>query len=359
MASKKTKKILISLGVIGTLAAAAAVTIGAMNGNIFGQNNEPQQLAQVLRVDYDNKDCLLSWDIVEHADSYNVSINGEKQVVTENTIFYVPTEQTTEFQIQALDSTGEYKNSNWSDTLTYTIPENEVSYASVNSFVSTMMPSDYKLVKLINISIDSNDNKTYTNAVFKRDGKLSVYELRTSYNTEINSLKDAIEIENAGTRILDYYDIANYDSANSLLKSNSYVGQMEEYRQQGYKFEVVSQQVGKADIDNSVFNIYATYKLTKDNDIKYVNNRMGVVVKNTSPNEKTNYTTRVENAEDRILYEEYFKVLSGDEINVAKDMEEANVPLTFDVENTSENNFVDANRQNSYYTYSSDDDYSL
>lgn len=357
MASKKTKKILISLGVIGTLAAAAAVTIGAMNGNIFGQNNEPQQLAQVLRVDYDNKDCLLSWDIVEHADSYNVSINGEKQVVTENTIFYVPTEQTTEFKIQALDSTGEYKSSNWSSALTYTIPENEMSYASVNAFVSTMMPGSYSLKKLVNISIE--DNELLTNAVFERDDELKVYELRTGYNDNIDSIYDAIYTNNVGTEIIDYYDIANYNSAESLLKSNSYVGQMEEYRQQGYKFEVVSQQVGKTYNDGSVFNIYATYKLTRDSEKIYVNSMITSVIESLSPNEKTNYTTRVENAEDRILYEKYFKVLSGDEINVAKDMEEANVPLTFDVENTSENNFVDANRQNSYYTYSSDDDYSL
>lgn len=357
MASKKTKKILISLGVIGTLAAAAAVTIGAMNGNIFGQNNEPQQLAQVLRVDYDNKDCLLSWDIVEHADSYNVSINGEKQVVTENTIFYVPTEQTTEFKIQALDSTGEYKSSNWSSALTYNIPENEVSYASVNAFVATMMPGDYKLTKLVNISIE--DNELLTNAVFERNDELKVYELNTAYNTEINSLKDAIEMKNAGTRILDYYDIANYNSAESLLKSNSYVGQMEELRQQGYNFEVVSQQVGKNSDDNSDFFIFATYKAINGVEIKYVNSTYQVGIPNISANEKSNYTTRLENVEDRILGESYFKILSGDEIDVAKDMEEANVPLTFDVENTSENNFVDANRQNSYYTYSSDDDYSL
>ena len=133
---------------------------------------------------YDDETYILSWDIVENADSYNVSINDDDELVVEdNKVFYVPINQTSEFKIKALDSTGEYQSSKWSNSLTYTIKENEISYASVSAFVSTMMPSDCKLVKLINISIDSNDNKTYTNAVFKRDGKLSVYELRTGYNT--------------------------------------------------------------------------------------------------------------------------------------------------------------------------------
>ena len=148
-------------------------------------------------------------------------------------------------------------------------------------------------------------------------------------------MSEALYLNNLGTEIINYYDIANYDSANSLLKSNSYVGQMEELRQQGYTFEVVSQQVGKTYEDNSVFNIYATYKLTRDSEKIYVNSMITSVIESLSPNEKTNYTTRVENAEDRILYEKYFKVLSGDEINVAKDMEEANVPLVFDFTSSS------------------------
>lgn len=357
MAIKKSKKILISLGVIGTLAAAAAVTVGVVKGNFFGTTTETPQLSQVVDIKYDQNDCILSWNEVEHADSYNVSINGEQEVVTDNQIYYVPLAQTSEFKIQALDSTGEYDPSNWSETLTYTIPANEVSYTSVNAFVSTMLPSDYKLTKLVNISID--DNKLLTNAVFERDSELKVYELSTQYDFTIESLSDVVKDKAEYTRILNKYDIANYDSASSLLKSNSYVGQMEEYRQQGYTFKVVSQQVGKTSDNNAVFNIYATYKLTKDDEIKYANSMVTAVINEESSIEKTNYTKRVENPEDRILYEKYFKVLSGDEINVAKDMEEANVPLTFNVENTTANEYVNANNQGVHYTYSNNDDYCL
>ena len=335
---KKTAKVVINV-LVGAIALVGVGLGGFLILNMLGvfETSNQNKPDKAKNLQYDDKNYILSWDAVEEADSYYISINDDDDYfeTSENSYFYVVKDSITTFKVQALaeienedGSTSLYK-SDWSETLTYTIPENEVSYASVNSFVSTMMPSDYKLVKLINISIE--DNELLTNAVFERDDELKVYELRTGYNDNIDSIYDAIYTNNVGTEIIDYYDIANYDSASSLLKSNSYVGQMEEYRQQGYKFEVVSQQVGKVDDDNSVFNIYATYKLTKDNDTKYVNNRTGVVIKNTSPNEKTNYTTRVENAEDRILYEEYFKVLSGDEINVAKDMEEANIPFVFKI----------------------------
>ena len=333
----KIIKKLISFVLVIILIAGGFVLFTKLNIN-FNNNEEQYKLDTVKNISYDDKKYIISWDEVEEADRYYIAINDDDDYieVTQNSHYYVVKDLITNFKIQAAvekeDENGFltlYK-SEWSKTYTYTIEGNEVTYGSVSAFVSTMMPSDYKLIKLINISIDSNDNKIYTNAVFKRDGKLSVYELRTSYNTEINSLKDAIEIENVGTRILDYYDIANYNSAESLLKSNSYVGQMEEYRQQGYKFEVVSQQVGKADIDNSVFNIYATYKLTKNDEIKYINSMVTVVINEESSYEKTNYTTRVENPEDRLLYEKYFKVLSGDEIDLAKDMEEAKIPLVFE-----------------------------
>lgn len=331
----KIIKKLISFVLVIILIAGGFVLFTKLNIN-FNNNEEQYKLDTVKNISYDDKKYIISWDEVEEADRYYIAINDDDDYieVTQNSHYYVVKDLITNFKIQAAvekeDENGFltlYK-SEWSNTLTYTIPENEVSYASVNAFVSTMMPSDYKLIKFINISIE--DNQLLTNAVFERNGELKVYELHTAYNTEINSLKDAIEIKNAGTRILDYYDIANYDSANSLLKSNSYVGQMEEYRQQGYKFEVISQQVGRNSDDNSDFFIFSTYKATKGEDIKYINCTYQVGIPNTSAYEKINYTTRLENPEDRILGESHFKVLSGDEIDLAKDMEEAKIPLVFE-----------------------------
>ena len=335
---KKTAKVVINV-LVGAIALVGVGLGGFLILNMLGvfETSNQNKPDKAKNLQYDDKNYILSWDAVEEADSYYISINDDDDYfeTSENSYFYVVKDSITTFKVQALaeienedGSTSLYK-SDWSETLTYTIPENEVSYASVNAFVSTMMPSNCKLVKLVNISIE--DNELLTNAVFERNSELKVYELRIGYNDNIDSIYDAIYTNNVGTEIIDYYDIANYNSAESLLKSNSYVGQMEELRQQGYSFEVVSQQVGKYRNDNSSFQIYATYKAINGEDIKYINNTTLVGVPNTSPNEKTNYTTRVENPEDRILYEEYFKILSGDEINVAKDMEEANIPFVFKI----------------------------
>ena len=99
---------------------------------------------------------------------------------------------------------------------------NLLSYASVNAFVSTMLPSNCKLVKLVNISIE--DNELLTNAVFERNSELKVYELSTKYDFTIESLSDVVNERAAYTRILDRYDIANYNSklicwANGRIKT--------------------------------------------------------------------------------------------------------------------------------------------
>ena len=328
------KKVFTIISLVISLITIAVFAIVFLPPLLNTSTSSYPTLKAPTNLSYDDETYILSWDIVENADSYNVSINDDDELVVEdNKVFYVPTNQTTEFKIQALDSTGEYKNSNWSDSLTYTIPANEVSYASVNAFVSTMLPSNCKLVKLVNISIE--DNELLTNAVFERNSELKVYELSTKYDFTIESLSDVVNERAAYTRILDRYDIANYNSAESLIKSNSYVGQMEELRQQGYDFEVVSQQVGTSKEDGSSFKIYGTYKIFNDEETKYINSIIIVGVYNTSPNEKTNYTTRLENVEDRILRESYFKILSGDEIDLVKDIETANIPLIFDFGSSS------------------------
>ena len=330
------KKAFTIISLVASLAIVAVLAIVFLPPLLNTSTSSYPTLKAPTNLSYDDETYILSWDIVENADSYNVSINDDDELVVEdNKVFYVPINQTSEFKIKALDSTGEYQSSKWSNSLTYTIKENEISYASVSAFVSTMLPGDYNLKKLVNISIDSNENKVYTNAVFERDSELKVYELSTEYDFAIESLSDIVKDNAEYTRISNRYDIANYDSANSLLKSNSYVGQMEELRQQGYTFEVVSQQVGKINDRNSEFKLYATYKAGSEQDTKYFNTITTIVIPNTSPNEKTNYTTRVENPEDRILYEEYFKILTDDEIDLVKDIEAANIPLVFDFTSNS------------------------
>ena len=173
----------------------------------------------------------------------------------------------------------------------------------------------------MNISIDGIAIRT--NAIFESNNKIEMYELYTYYEDGITSLQVCMNKDESFSfvRIIDKYDIVDYNSADYLLKSNSFVGQMEEYRLQGYTFEVVSQHVGKTKESNEVFNIYATYKLTKGDEVKYINNKTLVIMNEESPNEIENYTRKVANPEDRYLIEEFCHELVGDEIILAQEME--------------------------------------
>ena len=271
---------------------------------------------------------FFSWNTVEGANRYGVIIgkyeDGEWQqdspkAVEENKYYYSADAEKIAIKVQAQDSTGEKANSEWSKEYVHEINQQQISYDSANLFVSSMLP--YKLLKVVNISIDGNAVRT--NAIFQRNNKVEMYELYTYYEDGITSLQVCMNKDESFSfvRIIDKYDIVDYNSADYLLQSNSFIGQMEEYRLQGYTFEVVSQHTAKTKENNEVFNIYATYKLTKGDEVKYINNKTTVVVNEESPNEKENYTKKVANPEDRYIIEEFCHELVGDEIILAQKME--------------------------------------
>lgn len=271
---------------------------------------------------------FFSWNTVEGANRYGVIIgkyeDGEWQqdsskAVEENKYYYSADAEKISVKVQAQDSTGEKANSEWSKEYVHEINQQQISYDSANLFVSSMLPSSYNLLKVVNISIDGNAVRT--NAIFESNNKVEMYELYTYYENGITSLEDCMNTKPTFVEIVNKYEVLDYNSADYLLQSNSFVGQMEEYRQQGYTFEVISQHVAKTGESNKVFNIYATYKLTKGDEVKYINNKMTVVVNEESPNEKENYTKKVANPEDRYIIEKFCHELEGDEITLAQEME--------------------------------------
>lgn len=289
------------------------------------QDKLPTVTGVTHNVDSNGRFCF-SWNTVEGANRYGVIIgkyeDGEWQqdspkAVEENKYYYSADAEKISVKVQAQDSTGEKANSDWSDEYIHEIPLQEITYDSASLFVSSMLP--YKLLKVVNISIDGNVVKT--NAIFESNNKVEMYELYTYYEDGITSLQDCIQNKVPFTSIRSHYEVVDYNSADYLLQSNSFIGQMEEYRQQGYTFEVISQHTARAENDNVVYNIYATYKLTKGNEVKYLNNKMVVVLNEESPNEIENYTKKVANPNARVLYEEFCHELEGDEITLAQEME--------------------------------------
>ena len=291
------------------------------------QDKLPTVTGVTHNVDSNGRFCF-SWNTVEGANRYGVIIgkyeDGEWQqdspkAVEENKYYYSADAEKISVKVQAQDSTGEKANSDWSDEYIHEIPLLEITYDSASLFVSSMLPSSYNLLKLVNISIDGNIVKT--NAIFESENKIEMYELYTYYEDGITSLQDCIQNKVPFTSIRSHYEVVEYNSADYLLQSDSFVGQMEEYRLQGYTFEVVSQHTAKTGESNQTFTIYSTYKLTKGDDTKYINSKMAVLVYEESPNEKENYTKKVANFESRGLYEEFCHELEGDEITLAQEME--------------------------------------
>lgn len=275
-----------------------------------------------------NGQFFFSWNTVEGANRYGVIISkyddgewqqGSPYVVNENECGYSVDAEKIAIKVQAQDSTGEKANSEWSKEYVHEINQQQISYDSANLFVSSMLPSSYNLLKVVNISIDGNVVKT--NAIFESNNKVEMYELYTYYENGITSLEDCMNTEPTYAGIENHYEVVGYNSADYLLQSNSFVGQMEEYRQQGYTFEVISQHVAKTGNGNQSFIIYGTYKLTKGDEVKYINNKMTVGLKEESPNEQENYTKKVANTEERRLREEFCHELEGDEITLAQEME--------------------------------------
>ena len=323
----KIKKVITSL-------LAVSVSVGAVLGatkafNFFKDNgllnpNEQHNLVldDVKNVSFDEKTSLLSWDSVENADSYVTSVNGEEYTVETNYMFYLPVENETEFKVKAVDSTGKYKESNWSDVYTYSVSKDEVTYSSVYGFVDGMLQGSDKVQKILSMEI--NNGYLYTKASFlDRKGNPKLYYLQT----DIGNFKELSEIiknqDQCFTRTYRSFDLCEQNAMEYLVKSNSFDGKLEEYRQQGYEISVVSSATGLRD-NYASLQIDATLKLQKGNDTKYVTISLSAFVKNPTGNPKIDYTVKLADPEQRSMNTSNFVILSGDLAKFAEEMDRVN-----------------------------------
>ncbi|MCH5172075.1 MAG: hypothetical protein J1F31_04560 [Erysipelotrichales bacterium] len=317
----KAKKIITSI--ITTLIIVGALYVGYTTINKSGilNNNEGfKTLQKPTNLSFNEETYTLSWNEVKHADQYIASIDGKQETIETNTFYYISLNEVTEFKVIALDSTGTYLPSQWSDTYTYTL-RNDFSYAKVGAYVNKHV-SGRELQKIICVYV--NKNSLYFSGVFDDNGNDRLYDLKFNYSNDATSIEDAITNEKIkDIDVNDLYKIAEYDSASYLLQSNTYAGEMEQRRLEGYEFSVVSSQAVKSG-DNEIFKIYSTYKLTKGQEMKYISNTIECYVPNASSNEKTNFTTKLIDPESRMLREYSYHELKGDEIDFAKIIEELN-----------------------------------
>lgn len=314
--TSKAIKAIIGIASTGVAVATAVVTMNKMG--IFDKvNPNPdnpvvQRLDTVQNLAYDKDSQLLTWDTVQNADRYKLSINGDVQTLDTNSYYYIPAQKETSFKVQALDSSGTYLPGEWSSIYTYTMEDQKqdesIDLAKVDYFVNGLRAS-CDLKKITSMYID--DNGYYrVQGEFNQNGDAKVIDMAVRYNDTISSLSDAMTKDIRGTSINNKYDVAYYDSAQYLLDSHSYAGKMEEYRLAGYDFDVVSSCVGYT--DSGRFTIYGTYKLTNGSNTKYLQNATECWITDSSPSEQTNYTTKLLYTDTRVLKERSCNELTGD-----------------------------------------------
>lgn len=287
----------------------------------FGLNTESEDvLAKVKNIQYNS--YYFSWDSVEHADSYIADINGEQTTVFDNEIYHVPLSERTEIKVKPVDSAGVYASPDWSVPYVYVL-DNEFSYSSVGAYINNVM-SPSKLIKIVNAYV--KNNSLYTDSVFLDNGEVKLMQLQIKYNESVTSIEDCMSKKFSAISFGDQYKLADYDSANYFLQSSTYVGKLEARRLEGYDFSVVTSQVTKFDEARNCYNIFAIYKLTRGDEVKYVSSNVRCSIINKSSSEKVNYTTKLLNQDDVFNQEYSYVELKGDEVELAVMMEHMNKP---------------------------------
>ena len=310
------------------------VGIGLIAGIVFAVSNrgggpdvppppQPQtQLAMVQNIEYDYKDGLLTWDEVEHADSYNVKVdNGEEQKVNSTYYTFNLENDVTYFQIQACDTTGNYKASEWTEPYAVTkIKEEESLVDAVNNFVNSIALKSYKLEKVI--SIMPEDNCLVTNAVYDHNGEKYLLTDYTDCGKPVESLKEALKTENAYdmTDTVEKEIAKDYDTeASYMARENGYSESIQRLVDENKDVKFVTSQA--YEIGTGTVGLRGIVKATDGAEEKFYLADIEVYV-GTIYNEEVKYTTAVEQADAESLYENYFTEITGDFAEYAKQLDE-------------------------------------
>lgn len=313
--------------IIGGLVAVGAV-IGAVvafsNMQGPGPNpNPPQtQLATVQNIEYNQEDNLLTWDDVINANSYNVSIvsdDGERvETVQDNFYTVALTDQTTEFKVQAYDTTNTYLASEWSEPLVITLQQEDSLVADVNEFASKVAREDYVLQKVLSVRPDGTN--LITTGVYTVAGDDYLCEWSTRYDHEVNNLEEALQREDvrANTLSLEFDLAKNYDTASSFLERSDYSEQIQSLVNEGYTLSFVTSQAYEAGSDTA--GIKGILKASREGESRYYSTDIEIYV-GTAGTERTKYTTAVEAADPEAIYEGSFIELTGDFAEYAEELD--------------------------------------
>lgn len=309
------------------------VGIGLIAGIVFAVSNKgggpnvppppPQtQLAMVQNIEYDYKDGLLTWDEVEHADSYHVKVdNGEEQKVNSTYYTFNLENDVTYFQIQACDTTGNYKASEWTEPYAVTkIKEEESLVDAVNNFARSIAIKGNELDKII--SVMPEGNYLVTTGVYEYDGEKYLLTDYTDCGKPVESLKEALKTENAYSKTeTRKEEIAkDYDTeASYMARENGYSESIQRLVDEGYDIKFVTNQAYEA--SRTGVGLRGIIKAAKGSDVSFYLTNIEIYTGSIN-NEEVKYTTAVEQADQDCLYENYFIEITGDFVEFPKQLDE-------------------------------------
>lgn len=339
--SKKIIAFLLALIILATVLMLSSCKLKLPNFPTTGSESEEGKLATPQNVSFNEDTNEVSWEGVENATGYLLWVNGNTYEIGAGDLSkkIVLFEEKNEFKVKAIGDGEEFTDSNWSLSLVYTmtVQAEESLYNKVNIKVAETVKDNgydygYELIRVVGISsarleADGFRENICFEVVAQKSGKL--YNLQVRYGwDDVETVQEMIEnidkaapiktyinkvatynAKNAVTQ-LDQHDKNNlnedgsYKSAESLLKSGSYDGKMQELKNHGYQITVLDSVVREGSFYGDVleFEIVGTYKATKAGaDDVYFSSIMCVDILNPSRNEVANYTTFLE-------YEQYRKV---------------------------------------------------
>ena len=263
-------------------------------------------LSTPKNVSYSDETYTLTWDAVEHADSYKLDINGNKIDVEGTSYAYLPSHEVTSFKVQALETSGSYKTSEWSDAVSYTVVKGSgMNAATLNVFAAEAVRKD--VVKIVFIRPGDDGASIYVCAV---DNEGRVQYDKYEYEHPIASLESVIENNDYLNNLsLGAYGAKDYDTAGNYLELGAYKGTLGEYKNDGYTISVVTSQA--YEVDSIRIGLYAVFKASKDGETKYLASLLLFNI-NATAQDSYRYTYGVKDIEMSKVREVFCVELQGD-----------------------------------------------
>ncbi len=319
----KTVKIIISS--VTSLVVFAVVF--AIIFSLFNSNDSPKppintQLGVVDNIEYDKDTNILSWEEIDFADSYNVSINDEISIIKDETYCMMNVDPSITYyivKIQACDSTGTYLSSEWSQPFEITLTKQESLVSAVNEFAKNITGQSYKLKNVV--SMHAEDSHLFTTATYEHMGKDYILTYDTDCGETITSLEEALKTQDVD--IVTYIDsdnlAKNYDTASSFLARSEYSEQIQALADQQYDLSFVTSQA--YEISNKTIGLKGILKAMNSYETKYYSIDVGMYVGQFN-NEQYKYTNAVLDASLEGIMDQTFVELTGDFKEYAQQVDE-------------------------------------